>query len=1005
MDIVLLDYYLRLFALVANLNPHLLIDHVKDFLKNTVLKELASDIELEGLKLFQEYFYQYADLKNSTENINNFNTLLQTIQLIEKDIPRKQKFQILLRLLLFEKILLHYPSNVDRDQVSFSTILHLIIEEFRISMPEYLNCQGFISNKLYNIPDKKKLLLISDRKNDDLDIIFLQRNDFRGKLIFLYVESIHTLMFTYRGNQRLTLNNQLIFPDQIHFFNIGSSIRGNQIEPVYYNQVLRRFQVNRQVCLKLAVNEVEFKFKHSKNGIHELSLHLESEQLMGVIGRSGVGKSTLINILIGNIKPQKGSVSINGFDLHQNGSDLDGIIGYIPQDDLLIEELSVFTNLLLNAQLCFDGIPNDVLIEKVKNLLVDFDLYNVRDLKVGSPLNRLISGGQRKKLNIALELIREPWILFADEPTSGLSSSDSEEIMQLLSEQTSKGRIVVVNIHQPSSDIFKLFDKIVILDKEGYPVYFGSPLDAIPYFNDFNQRINTTQDSCNVCENVNPEVIFKILEEKKTNEFSEYTKDRKTLPAGWHSHFLEKNKKVATSEQPGNLPLIRFNKPNALKQFLLFGKRNVLTKLANLQYALLAVLISPALAVLLASLCRYNNISENNGNHYLFASNENIPSYLFMSVIVALFVGLIMSAEEIIRDRKILLRESYLKLSRLSYLNSKVAFAFGLSALQIFMYVVIGNHILGIRGMSFDFWMILFSTSCFANLLGLLISSVFTSVVAIYIMVPLIIVPEMLLSGVVVNYEKLNNVVSSKEFVPVVGDFMTSRWAYEALIVTQFANNDFQRLYFNVEKEESNAKFNLLFVLPELKKTLQEMRKMTDKQSLPYQNGLALLRHETEVLKKSGYDDFLKDMSLSLFNLNLLSKKLDKLNEALPDQLSQLSRKKDSITHSLVVKLGDIDHYLEFKNLNYNNSLSDLVLRRKDLESFVKADNRIIRRMEPVYQVSASRWGRAHFLSSSKIVKNLNIDTLTFNLLAIWFMSVILYIFLIIFSTFIKRLN
>ena len=161
----------------------------------------------------------------------------------------------------------------------------------------------------------------------------------------------------------------------------------------------------------------------------------------------------------------------------------------------------------------------------------------------------------------------------------------------------------------------------------------------------------------------------------------------------------------------------------------------------------------------LLSLCRYTNFDEYR-NKYIFASNDNIPSFLFMSVIVALFVGLIISAEEIIRDRKILMRESYLKLSRLSYINSKVVFVFSLSLLQTLLYVVIGNWILGIHGMLICYWLILFSTSCFANLLGLLISSVFSSVVAIYIMVPLIIVPQILLSGVVVNYNKLNNIVA-----------------------------------------------------------------------------------------------------------------------------------------------------------------------------------------------------------------------------------------------------
>jgi len=138
---------------------------------------------------------------------------------------------------------------------------------------------------------------------------------------------------------------------------------------------------------------------------------------------------------------------------------------------------------------------------------------------VGSPLKKYISGGQRKKLNIALELIREPWILFVDEPTSGLSSSDAEEIMQLLAGHSAKNRIVIINIHQPSSDVFKLFDKIIVLDKEGYPVYAGNPVEAIPYLNEVSKQIDTISDQCNVCENINPESIFKIIEEKKLNEF------------------------------------------------------------------------------------------------------------------------------------------------------------------------------------------------------------------------------------------------------------------------------------------------------------------------------------------------------------------------------------------------------------------------------------------------------------------------------------------------------
>ena len=1005
MDIVLLNYLLRLFALLANIYPHLLFENVKDFLRTSFLKELGPEFETESLKLFDEYYHEYSEIKKSPENQINLRILLQTIQQIDKDIPKNQKFQILIRLLLFEKILLNYPLITNSNQLEFSDILNLIVENLQISALEYHNCRGFISGKIYKIPDRKKVLIVEQSKNVDLDINFIQCENFKGQLFFLYVESTDTLLFNYKGHELLNQNNQVIFSNHIYFFRKGGSIKGNGFEPIYYNQILRSFQRENNVNIKMEVRDVSFNFKNSKNGLHNISMDLFTEQLIGIIGRSGVGKSTLINILIGNILPNKGTITINGFDLKNENDKLDGLIGYVPQEDLLIEELSVFRNLSLNAQLCFDNQSEKALTEKVNNLLVDFDLFDVRDLKVGSPLNKFISGGQRKKLNIALELIREPWILFADEPTSGLSSSDSEEIMQLLTEQTAKGRMVIVNIHQPSSDIFKLFDKIIVLDKEGYPVYFGNPVDSVPYFNDYNQRISTSAESCSVCENINPEAIFKILEEKKTNQFGEYIKERKTSPAEWHDYFIKHTPiKVDNRGIPNSvLPKIRFNKPDVFKQFLIFGKRNVLTKLANLQFVLLALLISPFLAVLLASLCKYSNLSDNDYSVYVFSANDNLGSYLFMSIIVALFVGLIISAEDIIRDRKILMRESYMKLSRISYINSKVTFVFGLSLIQTFLYVIIGNTILEIHGMSFYFWIILFSTSCFANLLGLLISSVFTSVVAIYIMVPMIIVPQILLSGVVVNYDKLNSHVASNEFVPFVGDVMASRWGYEALIVTQFGKNDFQKNYFEVEKKESNTKFMLLFVLPELKKVVFDLKPENNIDAKKTQRDLLFLKNELYAMRVSDMSFYIYKMSLEHPDFVLLDKILDNMNVQLPEMLNQLSRKKDSITKALVTQFGDVDHYLQYKNRYYNENLADMVLKRKELDAFIKTGNRIVRHMEPIYQIPASTMGRAQFLSSTKNLGGVTISTLVFNLIAIWLMSIAVYGFLIFLPTFIKR--
>src|ERR1700691_1056389 len=157
-----------------------------------------------------------------------------------------------------------------------------------------------------------------------------------------------------------------------------------------------------------------------------------------------------------------------------------------------------------------------------------------------------------------------------------------------------------------------------------------------------------------------------------------------------------------------------------------------------------------------------------------------------MSVIVSLFLCLMVSAEEIIRDQKIRKREAFLNLSKGSYFISKIMIMFTISAIQMVLFVAVGNSLLSIKGMWFDYWLVLFSVSCFANLLGLNISASFNSAVTIYILIPFLIIPQLLLSGIVVKFDKLNpvdnyGIFSSQTEVPLVGQVMASRWAYEAL--------------------------------------------------------------------------------------------------------------------------------------------------------------------------------------------------------------------------------
>jgi ABC-type multidrug transport system ATPase subunit len=166
-------------------------------------------------------------------------------------------------------------------------------------------------------------------------------------------------------------------------------------------------------------------------------------------------------------------------------------------------------------------------------VLEDLGLAEIKDLRVGSPLQKTISGGQRKRLNIGLELLREPSVLFCDEPTSGLSSRDSENIIDLLKELSLKGKLVFAVIHQPSSDIFKKFDRLLILDTGGFQIYYGNPVDAIIYFKGSINLINSDMGECHECGNVNPEQIFNIIETKVINEYGHFTNERKMSAEQW----------------------------------------------------------------------------------------------------------------------------------------------------------------------------------------------------------------------------------------------------------------------------------------------------------------------------------------------------------------------------------------------------------------------------------------------------------------------------------------
>ncbi|MBL0341796.1 MAG: ATP-binding cassette domain-containing protein [Bacteroidetes bacterium] len=720
---------MQMFAIIANRD--LLTEEGRSVVE-AFLKQQVSNAHLHFyLNFFDEYLLflqgKANDGKSRKRVSVNSVKILRICTDINGELDQKQKYVVLVKLIEFAY---SFGENAGEQELEF---IDTVGSVFNIPKEDADLCLSFSSCKdSTGIVDSKNILVVNNgKKTASNSIRHVTNETLAGDLCFLNIPAEGIIFVKYFGLLPLLLNGQSILNGKFLFFSQGSAIRESKTQPVYFSDIMRGFMDDLQSDdINMTVNMVDYFFGNGRQGLHSVSFSAGSGNLIGIMGGSGAGKSTLLNILNGNNVPQKGEVLINGINIHTERQKLQGIIGYIPQDDLLMEDLSVYQNLFYNSKLGLGNLDDVEVNKLVDQLLESLGLSAIRDLKVGDSLNNMVSGGQRKRLNIALELIRKPAVLFVDEPTSGLSSLDSENVMDLLKQLSLGGKLIFVVIHQPSSDIFKLFDKLLLLDTNGYPIYFGNPSDSIIYFKKRANFADADESACETCGNVNPEQLFSIIESKVFNEFGQPTSDRKITPAEWNQFYEEiRLPNVNPAKDQSKVYKEEYNKPSRLRQLKVFFTRDVLSKLKNSQYLLINFLEAPVLAFILAYFLKYYK----NGGEYIFRDNINIPAYIFMCIIVSLFMGLTVSAEEIIRDRKILKREEFLSLSRGSYLFSKILVLVLISAIQTFSFVLIGNSIFEVKGMFTDYWVMLFTVSCFGNLLGLNISASFNSAVTIYI--------------------------------------------------------------------------------------------------------------------------------------------------------------------------------------------------------------------------------------------------------------------------------
>jgi ABC-type multidrug transport system ATPase subunit len=996
---------IHIFAIVSTVNPGGISSRGKKILRSYLRRYLNRELEEEYYALFENNLEFYSNELKSVdkEELSDEDSLI-TFQItnicrqIKKGLFLEERMIVFLQLLEFA-----FEDGLISEQEK--TIVDIVARTFNISKLEYDNATAFMIGRAYDEVAPDSLLLIeSDNPKYWASGTYknyekwkhLRIKGFKGNMFFLFIESTGSLIFTYDGTLTLYFKGRDIIACRLYLLDKGVNIKGQGIDPILYSTIYKKFVSSKfpgQIVFE--GHGIEFLFRNSDNGIRKMDFRIESGNLIGLMGGSGVGKTTMLNLLHGRIEPSTGNLYINGYNLNTESDKLTGLIGYVPQDDMLIEELTVYQNLYYNALLCFGDYNPEQLDKTVVKILVDLDLIEIKDLQVGDPLNKKVSGGQRKRLNIGLELMREPALLFVDEPTSGLSSFDSEKVMVLLKNQALSGRLVFSIIHQPSSDILKMFDKLWILDKGGYMIYDGDPVEALVYFKTETSQANAAESECPNCGNIETESILHIVEVKIIDNAGYAGKDRQVSPKVWYEKYRKKMMpSLRGIPDRKELPVSNFRVPEKLSQLRTFIKRNITRKFADRQFMTINLLEVPLLALILAYISKY---SEN--ATYTFGGNKNYPVFLFMSIIVALFVGMTVSAEEIFRDRKILEREKFLNLSRLSYLLSKISFLFGMSAIQTLSFVIVANLILEVKGMLLQQWLILFSTACFGNMLGLNISAGLRTAVSIYILIPLLLVPMLLLGGAMIKFDDLHRTISKKIYVPVIGDAMVTRWAYEALMVEEFKDNKYEKLFFPVEMKKSQNDWYGSFLITSLRETIdlcQKFGKNPDYEESTRRNLNKINYHIRELSSLTGLKpgNWIEGMTYSKFTDAFGDEAkayLDSLRPIFNLRNKIYTTEKDSLTEAIKRKMGDT-MFLDLYNRNFNENLADIVRNTNNKIKIYDSGRRFIQKADPVFMKPGSKYGRAQFYAPYKQIGNLKIDTLFFNVMAIWVMVIVLFI-------------
>ena len=537
--------------------------------------------------------------------------------------------------------------------------------------------------------------------------------------------------------------------------------------------------------------------------------------LIALMGPSGAGKTTLLLTLNGYLPPSAGQVRINGEDLYAIYDALRGSIGYVPQDDIVHPELTVWEAVRYSAKFRLPpDYSEDEIERRVQTTLAQLGLENVAHLQIGKPEKKVLSGGQRKRVNIAMELVTDPVIMFLDEPTSGLAADDTAALVQLLSELAKQtGKTIITTIHQPAKEEFEKFNLALILGPGGLLTFYGSPKDGYGFFGSWLAR----QNKPNTVDN--PRDMFDMLNQRERPIFDAMRVQNPSAPRyaaraqaarEWNAEYLNPQnpvfQKMFSGRRAVGTPTDQRGVPGGRGgtsgQFWLLFSRYFKIKMRDVGGTAIMLLQAPIIGVLLAlvfggqkdaipywCLGALQELARKSGGvgdglTQTLNSMQTTPDHsgsIFFVVVAAVWFGTSNAAREIVSERAIYMRERMVNLGLFNYIFSKFVLLSLFCVIQCTILLAIVFFSLGFSGGPVAFGISLLTlvvTAMNSVAVGLLVSALVGSGEAAMALTPIALIPQVVLGGLMVP-------MTTNSLLELPMYLMPARWGFEGLVAQE----------------------------------------------------------------------------------------------------------------------------------------------------------------------------------------------------------------------------